>query len=341
MQQKARVLIVEDSLPFQKMIRWILQGVPELQVVGMVGDGLEAVRKTKDLRPDLIIMDVGLPKLNGIEAARQILEFAPQCNLLFVTQEASADVVQHAFQLGARGYVIKDLIGSELLDAVSAVLDGKQFVSSGISIEPSFNSLPAQRLRRDEPCTSGEPSRGHADTCSHELQIYSDEAVLLSSAARFVKTALRNRESMILIAGDTVRSRLFERLQSDGIDRVTVVQRGNYISLDVREAMSLFMANGMPDPVRFIELLRGLIAAAAKATFTANRKVAIFAECAALLWAAGNTQAAFRVEQLCNELAQRYGIKILCAYPAANFHGDEDLEEIKGLCAAHSAVDSC
>src|SRR3954447_15295348 len=109
------------------MIRWILQGVPELQVVGVVGDGLEAVRKTKDLRPDLIIMDVGLPKLNGIEAARHILEFAPRCNILFVTQESSADVVEHAFRLGARGYVEKDRIGSELLKALSAVLDGKKF----------------------------------------------------------------------------------------------------------------------------------------------------------------------------------------------------------------------
>jgi DNA-binding NarL/FixJ family response regulator len=339
---RVRVLIVEDFIPFQKMIQLILQELPELQVVGMVDDGLEAVRKAKELRPDLVIMDIGLPKLNGIESARSILQVYPQCIILFLTQESSLDIVRDAFRLGARGYVKKEYAVAELLQAVSAVLDGKQFVSSGIS-NPSPNltpPLPRQDLCPDEVCTSGEPSRGVASTCQHELQVYSDEAILLGAAARFVKTAIRNGDPVLLIAGDAVRSSLFRHLQSsDGIDRVTVVQRGRYLSLDAHEMMKLFMVNGMPDPIRFDELIGGLIEAA-KAPLADDRKVAVFDECAALLWAEGKTEAAFRVEQLSNKLVDRYAVNILCAYPVTNFHGEADYDEIQELCAKHSAVHS-
>ena len=336
---KVRVLIVEDFIPFQKMIQLILEEVPQLQVVGVVDDGFEAVRKAKELQPDLIITDIGLPKLSGIESARSILKVNPQCKILFLTQESRLDIAQDAFRLGARAYVKKEYAVAELLQAVSAVLDGKQFIGSGISNpSPSLTPpLPGQDLCPDEIC-SGEPSRGVASTCHHELQVYSDEAILLRSAARFVKTAIRNDASVLLIAGDTVRSNLFRHLKPDGIDRVTVEQCGNYVSLDAHEMMSLFMDNGMPDPVRFFELFGGLIAAVGNAPLAHDRKVAVFDECAGLLWAAGKTQAAFRVEQLCNDLVDRYGVSILCAYPVDDFHGEDDYDEIKKLCAEHSAV---
>jgi DNA-binding NarL/FixJ family response regulator len=96
-----RVLIAEDFLPFQKMIGWILQDMPQVEVVGVAADGLEAIQKAQELQPDLIIMDIGLPKLNGMESARRILAVKPQSKVLFLTQETSGRVVHNAFQLGA------------------------------------------------------------------------------------------------------------------------------------------------------------------------------------------------------------------------------------------------
>ena len=104
-----------------------------MQIVGEFIDGLEAVRKAEELRPDLIVLDIGLPSLNGIEAARRIRKLCPESEILFVSQESSADVVQEALALGALGYVVKAHAGSELLDAVEAVLQGRQFVSRGLS----------------------------------------------------------------------------------------------------------------------------------------------------------------------------------------------------------------
>ena len=100
-----------------------------MQIVGEASDGLEAVRQAEELKPDLILLDIGLPTLNGIEAARQIRSLAPESKIIFLTQESSADVVREALSLGAWGYVVKARAGSDLLPAVEAVLLGKQFIS--------------------------------------------------------------------------------------------------------------------------------------------------------------------------------------------------------------------
>jgi DNA-binding NarL/FixJ family response regulator len=124
-----RVLVVEDFEPFRRFICSTLKTKRELQVICEVSDGLEAVQKAEELQPDLILLDIGLPTLNGIEAARQIRKLAPEAKIIFVSQESSADVMQEALSSGGRGYVVKARAGSELLAAVEAVLLEKQFVS--------------------------------------------------------------------------------------------------------------------------------------------------------------------------------------------------------------------
>ena len=133
-----RILVVEDFIPFRSFLKSLLQQKPEWQVVAEVLDGLEAVQKAKELSPDLILLDIGLPNLNGIDAARRIREIAPESRILFVTQESSMDVVKEALALGARGYVLKAKAGSELLAAVETVLRGEQFVSSGLNGRGDF-----------------------------------------------------------------------------------------------------------------------------------------------------------------------------------------------------------
>jgi DNA-binding NarL/FixJ family response regulator len=128
-----RVLVVDDYEPFRTFVRSILKKRPDLQIVGEVSDGLEAVQKAEELQPDLIVLDIGLPTLNGIEAARQIRKLSPESRILILTQESSADVVQEVLSAGALGYVVKAYAGSELLTAVESVCQGRQYVSSGLS----------------------------------------------------------------------------------------------------------------------------------------------------------------------------------------------------------------
>jgi DNA-binding NarL/FixJ family response regulator len=127
-----RVLVVDDSAPWRHSLRSILQRHAELQVVGEVADGLEAVLKVRELQPDLILLDIGLPNLNGIEAAKRIGQLAPGTKILFLTLNSDADVVREALDTGAKGYVLKADAGSELWPAVEAVLRSDQFVSSGL-----------------------------------------------------------------------------------------------------------------------------------------------------------------------------------------------------------------
>jgi len=121
---------VEDFEPFRRSICSKLGENPELLVIGEASDGLEAVRKAEELQPDLVLLDIGLPKLDGIEAGQQLRKLAPKCKIIFVTQESSAEVVHEALSLGARGYVVKTSAESDLLAAVESVISGKFFVSS-------------------------------------------------------------------------------------------------------------------------------------------------------------------------------------------------------------------
>jgi len=123
---------VEDFVPFRQFILLMLANMSDLQIIGEVSDGLEAVQKCVELQPDLILLDISLPSLNGINAARQIRKLVPKSKVIFLTQESSADVVQEALSSGARGYVVKINAASELLTAVEAVLMGKTFISSTI-----------------------------------------------------------------------------------------------------------------------------------------------------------------------------------------------------------------
>ena len=110
----------------------ILDQRPNLQVISEASDGQEAVQKAEELKPDLILLDIGLPTLNGIEAARQIGKVAPESKIIFVTQESSPEAVQAALSLGAWGYVPKARAARDLLAAIEAVLEGRQFVSGGL-----------------------------------------------------------------------------------------------------------------------------------------------------------------------------------------------------------------
>jgi DNA-binding NarL/FixJ family response regulator len=123
-----RILVVDDFEPFRQFIRSTLEKRGDLQIVCEVSDGLEAVQKAVELKPDLILMDIGLPSLNGIEAARQIRKLVPESKIIFLSQESSAEIVQEAFSLGAWGYVVKTRAGKQLLAAVEAVILGKKFV---------------------------------------------------------------------------------------------------------------------------------------------------------------------------------------------------------------------
>ena len=124
-----RVMVVEDFQPFRQFVCSKLGQRLELRVICEVSDGLEAVQKAVELKPDVILLDIGLPTLNGLQATRRIRGLAPESKIIFSTQETSAEIVQEAMRLDAWGYVFKSHAEDHLLLAIDAVLAGKRFVS--------------------------------------------------------------------------------------------------------------------------------------------------------------------------------------------------------------------
>jgi two-component system secretion response regulator SsrB len=132
-----RVLVVEDHKPFLDFVSSSLRNYPNLQVIGEVEDGIVAVAQADALQPDLILLDIGLPGLNGIDVALRIRQLAPEAKIVFVTQESSDDFVQRAFSLGAVAYVLKANAGKDLPLALEAAFEGKKFASRGLDANGS------------------------------------------------------------------------------------------------------------------------------------------------------------------------------------------------------------
>lgn len=128
-----RILVVDDFEPWRRFISSMVEQEPQFRIICEVSDGLEAVQKAKELEPDLILLDIGLPKLNGLAAARQIRSFAPKSKILFLTQESCPAVVREALRIGA-GFVVKVDAGRELLPAMKALMLSEQpFLSSTVT----------------------------------------------------------------------------------------------------------------------------------------------------------------------------------------------------------------
>jgi DNA-binding NarL/FixJ family response regulator len=313
-----RILIADDYAGWRRQVRSLLQARPEWQVIAEAADGPEAVQKAEELKPDLILLDIGLPKLNGIEAARRIRQLSPNSKIVFLSMYDSLDVLETGLSAGARGYVRKTDVNRELLPAMDAVLRGKQFVSGSLRDHQFIDTSVQKAAHR------------------HEVQFYSDDALFLDTLARFIAVALKSGRAAIVIITESHRDGLVSRLKVQGIDVDATTQQGTYIQLDVAKTLSTFMVNDLPDSARFFEVVSGLIEAAAKAA--KHSRLVACGECSPLLMAQGKPDAAIRLEQLWDEVGKTFGVDILCGYALTSFHGEEGEHVFQSICEEHSAV---
>jgi DNA-binding NarL/FixJ family response regulator len=335
-----RVLVVDDYEPFRRFSCSMLETRPDLQVVGEASDGLEAVQKTKELQPDLIVLDIGLPTLNGIEVARRIRKLCPECKILFMSQESSVDVAQAAFSLGAMGYVVKADAGSELLAAVESVCQGRKFVSKGISGLDRTGATDPQAPRhffQQEVPPPPVPDQAKVKH-SHEVHFYSDDAAFLFGFAGFVETALDAGNPVIVVATESHRRGLLETLMARGTDGAAAMEQGLYLSLDVYEALSTFMVDDLADSTRFLRIFGDLLSSSARAAKGKHARVAACGEFAPTLWAQGKVDAAIQVEHLTDEVAKSGNVDILCGYVLNSLQRDQESHIYERICAEHSAV---
>ena len=127
-----RLLVVDDFHLWRDCVKEHLDGHPDLYIAGFASDGLEALQKAAELQPDLVLLDISLPKLSGIETARQIRKFNPNCKILFLTGHSYPEVVRGALEAGGCTYVHKEDALTELLPGLEAALAGRRYLSSSV-----------------------------------------------------------------------------------------------------------------------------------------------------------------------------------------------------------------
>jgi two-component system response regulator NreC len=126
-----RILIVDDHPVVRRGLKHLLASQQEWEVIDEAVDGLEAVEKAQYLNPDVVLLDISMPKMNGLDACRLIRERAPETEILILTQHDSPQMLREALNAGARGYVVKSKADSDLLRAVKSLTDHKPFIALG------------------------------------------------------------------------------------------------------------------------------------------------------------------------------------------------------------------
>ena len=317
-----RVLVVDDYEPWRRYIRSALAKSPRWRVVGEVADGVDAVQQGVALRPDLILLDISLPTVSGIEAARQILALQPRSKILFVTGQRSLDVVEAAFATGARGYLIKSDAGRELPLAMEAVAKDEWFISASL------------RGRASEADHERMPS----DVRQHEVGFYSDERMRVEHYARFARAALEAGRALIVVGGASLQQSLRDRLRVSGVDVDRAFEEARYLPLDVADTLSKFMVDDWPDEGRFWNAAVRLVLQAAKAAKGTSLRVTVCGEGTSMLWREGRGDAAIQLEHYWDEVARIFNVEIFCGYSLATgcVWGADDT--IQRICAEHSRV---
>jgi DNA-binding NarL/FixJ family response regulator len=328
--------VVDDYEPWRAFVSTTLRREPELEVVGNVSDGLESVQQAEKLQPDLVLLDIGLPTLNGIEAARRIREVSPTSKILFVSQNRSRDIAEEALRTGAGGYVVKSDAGSELLPAVKAVLEGERFISASLAghdlVEPTEDQN--DNPRRKKVVT---PFRAQKKI-RHEVEFYTDDTEFVDGFAHFIKTVLGSGNAVIVVATESHHAKLRGRLVADGWNVAAEIEQGSFVQLNVADTLSSFMVNDSPDPTLFRKLAGDLVTKAAKGAKGEHRRVAVCGEGVHILLAAGNWEATIKLESMWNDIAKDHDIDILCGYFRSAFASEESTSTLERVCAEHTAA---
>lgn len=273
---------------------------------------MAAVQQAQQLQPDLVLLDIGLPRLHGIEAARLIRQVSPRSKIIFLTQDCSQDIAEKALQTGALGYVVKSDAARELLPAVEAALQGRKFISGSLRIGP----IPSAQRNTIVPDPVEIVSNSAVQTVHqgrHEVGFYWDDESFVDGLTQLIGAAIRGGSTAVVVATESHREHLLPRLQAHGLDLLTAIEQHRLVALDAAATLSSVMVNGEIDRESFLGVASDLIVAAGRAANREHSRVAIFGECDPPLWAIA-AEAAIQVEQFWNEIVKKYDVDIFCAY---------------------------
>jgi DNA-binding NarL/FixJ family response regulator len=314
-----RVLIVDDHEGWRRSVSSMLR-TRRWNVVGQAGDGVEAVQKAHELGPDVILLDIEIPRMSGLEAAVKILAREPSSRILFVSGHRSWDIVEAAFATGGRGYLLKADVGHELLPAINAIADGQRFISR------TLTGRPVERSRRE--------GLSH----HHQAVFYSEDSLVFDQFVRVGKTALDAGKTFILVAQEPRRVDIRRHLEVLGVDVERAVGERRYLSFAVADAFAPFMVDDCIDEERFWKASISLVIRAAAAARCEPPGVVACGEACPVLLRSGKAEAAIRIEHLWDELARTFNVEVWCPYLTVGMQNEADGEVFRRISDEHSVV---
>ena len=316
------VLVVDDYEPWRRHVCAELQKYPRWRVVAEARDGLEAVRTAHTLNPDLILLDIGLPGLNGLEAARRILAQRRSARILIITEQHSPDIAEAALEAGARGYLFKMDAGRDLPFAMEAVVNGGGFLSSALALH--FNHLLPVR------------SNGRR----HEVGFFSDEPSIVDAYARFAHAGIREGHPIIVMAGEPRRTQVLQQLEMLGVPVTSLIHDRRCVPVDADAVFANVMEKDAPDRRRFLEAIVPSVVEAARSSGAEHTRVVACGEIAPRLWQRGNLSGALYLEEIWDQFVRDHDVDTLCGYSPVDVPrlGADDYAVFQRICECHSAV---
>jgi len=314
------VLVVDDYEPWRRRVAAELDKSSRWQIIGELEDGVDAVREARALKPDIILLDIGLKTLNGVEAARRVRADDPGARILMLTGQNSPDIAEVALGAGASGYLLKHEAGGKIVLAMEAVMAGAHFLSPG---------LPADVLDR-----SRKPSG--ASTHRHDAVFRSDEAGLVDDYARFAEAALAARQPVVAVAPRARLDKLQQRLESRGVPVAGHVRDGSYVAIEME--VETLMPDGRCDEDAIRRSAAEIVETATR-NASPDRRVAMCGEVAPQLWRSDRADETVRVERIWDEITRAMGIDLFCGYlvDAARV-AEREYAVFRDICAAHRTV---
>jgi CheY-like chemotaxis protein len=315
------ILIVDDQARFRRMVRSLIESQPEYRVCGEAGDGIEAVEKVHQLHPDLVLMDINMPRMNGLEATRIIRRESPDCNVIIVTQNDATVAREQARGVDANGFVTKSDLIRDLLPEM-----GRVVMENNGSLDETRNAA-----------ANGEPWCGlltGAAPRDHIVQLYQDQQFLNRAVCRFAAAAIANGEGVILVPTIAHWDAFRPRLESEGVDVQAAEKRGQLTIVDADNLLPTFMRDGMPDSPVFMGLAANVVSQArGEGRYP---KVRWWGEMVNILWERGDVAASMNLEDLFDQLAHEQDISIFCSFSMDNFNGDVHARMLPRLSENHS-----
>lgn len=312
-----RVLVVDDVEAWRRFATSTLQQEQDVEIVGEACDGLLAVQRATELQPDFILLDVGLPGLNGIQACARIRELSPKSRILLMSVDCCKDTAMQGLQTGASGYLMKSAAQVELVTAMRAVLAGKCFLSAALGFQPE-----------DVP-DSTPPV--------HSVYFYDHDEALISHLRSIVVSSIEAGRSVLVVCTPEHRQQLQVSLNESGI-MTAALNKNRFQLLDAKATLSEFMVEDRLSSEKFSKCIGQTIRRAKESAANAQSGVTVFGEMVAVLWSEGKQSIALDLERLWNGLLAEGTFQLHCAYPRRILKENTSGVAAKAICDEHSII---